>query len=155
MLSLRYDALDDKLWLGSYPQQPEDVLHLKSLGITAVLSVQSNADLDERAINWDLFWRFYVRSGMESVRHPITDFDDADLLRHLSGAVDALQTLFSNGHRVYLHCTAGLNRSPTVAIGWYHVHGGMPMDEAIKFVTARHSCAPNTEVLARWTPDKS
>ena len=35
-----------------------------------------------------------------------------------------LAELIARGERVYLHCNAGLNRAPTVAIAYLHVHRG-------------------------------
>ena len=130
MLSIQYAQLDDALWLGSYPQSPEDVLHLKSIGVTGVLNVQSDLDLNQRAISWEMFWKFYISQGLKAVRVPIIDFDDADLARGLPLAVTTLDEMLSDGLRVYLHCTGGLNRSPTVAIGWYVRHRQMSLEEA-------------------------
>jgi len=150
MLSVEYAQLLDELWVGSYPQQPEDIQHLKAEGVTAVLSVQSNPDLDARAIRWDLFERFYASQSMRVVRIPIIDFEPADLLRNLPVAVAALDRLIADGERVYVHCTAGINRSPTVCIAWMMRHRGMTLEEANNHVMERRRCYPYPEVLEAW-----
>ncbi len=150
MLSISYSQITSHLWVGSYPQAPEDVIHMKSVGVTAVLNLQTDEDLDARAVNWDLFWKFYVRNGLHVVRFPIRDFDPDALDSHLDGAVAALHDLMNAGRAVYLHCTAGMNRSPTVAIAWLHRHQGMSIDEATEHVKSRRSCFPYPEVLERW-----
>ncbi len=150
MLSISYNQILDDLWVGSYPQSPEDVLHLKSLGIDAILNLQSADDLDQRAVSWDMFWKFYVRQGFTVERVEITDFDPDDLLARLQHAVDALEQLHADGRAVYLHCTAGLNRSPTTAIAYLVQSRDMTLEDATKFVADRRECVPYPEVLESW-----
>ncbi|HIA01257.1 MAG TPA: hypothetical protein EYN06_10495 [Myxococcales bacterium] len=151
MLSIQYALLEPQLWLGSYPQQPEDVLHLKTEGVSAVLNVQSDLDLDARAINWLMFWKFYVTQGIRVERVPIIDFNDDDLARCLPRAVELLDELITGGHCVYLHCTAGINRSPTVAIAWLMMRRSMPLQEALDFVNQRRAVMPCISVLRGWS----
>ncbi len=137
--------------MGSYPQQPEDVLHLKNTdGVTAILNLQSDVDLETKAIQWELFEQFYEQQGMVVVRVPIVDFEPTDLLGHLPAGVDALQQLMEAEHKVYVHCNVGINRSPTVCIAWLAQHGGLSLEQAIKHVMERRSCYPYPEVLAAW-----
>ncbi|HYT06111.1 MAG TPA: dual specificity protein phosphatase family protein, partial [Rugosimonospora sp.] len=51
------------------------------------------------------------------------------------------------GHTVYLHCTAGIGRAPTVAIGYLHACLGWELDEAIAHVKQARQCAPHLEAL--------
>ncbi len=155
MLAISYNQILDNLWVGSYPHSPEDVLHLKSLGVDAILNLQSDADLSGRAVNWNLFWRFYVSQGFQVVRVKITDFEPADLEDHLSEAVDALVDLHANKRRVYLHCTAGLNRSPTTAIAYLMQTRGLSQEEATTFVSERRHCVPYPDVLQRWAASRT
>ncbi len=153
MVTLSYGTLTELLLVGSYPQSPEDVLHLESLGVRGVLNLQSDADLAERGVSWPLFWRFYTGRGIQAVRYPILDFSPAELARQLGGAVDALDRLVgpAPGRRVYLHCTAGVNRSPSVAIAWLMRRQGLSREEAYALVKAgRPEAMPYPEVLDRW-----
>lgn len=151
MITLDYATITPELAVGSYPATPEDILHLQSLGYTAVLSVQSDADLDERAASWERFWRFYTSRGMTAVRVPIIDFDASDLAKNLAGAVDALDKLVKSGRRVYLHCTAGINRSPTVAIAWMMQETKQPLAVVLASVqAARPSVRPAIATLEKW-----
>lgn len=43
---------------------------------------------------------------------------------------------------MYVHCTAGLGRSPAVAIASLYWFGGMQLDEAYKFLTQIRPCGP-------------
>lgn len=150
MFHISYAQLLPELWVGSYPQSPEDILHLKSIGVNAVLSVQSDEDLASRAMNWELFWKFYMAQGFQVARVPITDFDRDDLLMRIDLAVGALDDLVRRGARVYLHCTAGLNRSPTIAVAWLARHRQMTLAQAYEHVTSRRQCAIYQDVLAGW-----
>lgn len=148
MQTLHYDEVADRLYVGSYPQSPEDVRYLKDeLGVTAVLSLQDDDDHELLGIRWDLLGSAYRRAGLLAIREPIEDFSPKALRKRLDDAVAALERLHSSGHRVYLHCTAGVNRSPTVAIAWLHRHGGLSVEDAVAQVTERHPCQPYDEVI--------
>ena len=57
------------------------------------------------------------------------------------------QEIRRGGERVYLHCNAGMNRAPTIAIAYLHVHHAMPLLEARDFVKTRRACLPYMTVL--------
>lgn len=150
MLTLSCDEVTDGVIVGTYPQTPEDIHHLKDeLRVTAVLSLQDDSDLEALGVRWDLFQRAYQASGVVAVREPVKDFSPKALNERLSACVMALEQLVAAGHRVYVHCTAGINRSPTVVIAWLHVCRGLPVAEAAATVTERRACWPFPEVLAR------
>ena len=154
-VSMNYHTIVDRLAVGPYPADPAQVMALKRHGITAILNVQSDADFRDRAIQWNLFWKFYVSRGIHVVRCPITDFDSSDLSAKLPGAIEALQALIVAEHSVYLHCTAGVNRSPTVAIGWLMTHGGYDMAGAVEhFLNIRKVAAPDLHALRRLASSK-
>jgi protein-tyrosine phosphatase len=58
-----------------------------------------------------------------------------------------IDVAISAGRRVYLHCNAGMNRAPTIAIAYLHVHRQLPLHEARDFVKARRHCVPYMTVL--------
>lgn len=146
-----FTSLDDELAVGSYPHAPEHMMSLaREHGVTAVLCLQSDEDLASRGIQWSVLWQFYLRLGIEVTRVPITDFDKDDLLHNLDAAVAALADGLSAGGKVYVHCSAGLNRSPTVIIAYLVRHRGMSLEDALEWVTSRHRCVPYPDVLERW-----
>jgi hypothetical protein len=51
-------------------------------------------------------------------RRAMRDFDVADQREQLPGAVAALARLQAEGHRTYVHCTAGLGRSPLTVLSY-------------------------------------
>jgi protein-tyrosine phosphatase len=65
----------------------------------------------------------------------------------LHAALIDLALLIGAKERVYLHCNAGLNRAPTLAIAYLRAHGGMSLNEALAHVKRRRSCGPFMTVL--------
>lgn len=85
---------------------------------------------------------------------PVRDFDTADLQRNLPLCVAVLDHMLKASHTVFLHCTAGTGRSPTVAVGYLHWCLAWPLDRALAHVRNCRDCSPNVEALrnARWLP---
>jgi protein-tyrosine phosphatase len=146
-----YTDLDEQLAVGSHPHAPEHMMALaRQHGVTSVLCLQSDDDLASRGLQWSVLWQFYMRLGLDVIRVPITDFDKKDLLAHLDAAVAALHDALVDGGKVYVHCSAGLNRSPTVIIGYLVKHRGMALEEAVAWISEKHRCVPYPDVLEAW-----
>lgn len=149
--TLPFDEIEEGLWLGPCPHTPELIARLRSdCGVTGLLSVQTDQDLNSMGLSWPLMWRFLMHQGISATRCPIVDFDDRSLLSRLDDAVDALDDLRSAGQTTYVHCTAGLNRSPTVTIAWLADRREMGLDAAWTLVTSRRRCAPHRKLLETW-----
>ncbi len=149
--NLDIDEVADGLWVGSYPSTPEFVTTLtQDLGITAIVSVQTDDDLAVLGLNWPAMERFIQAQGIELARVPIRDFDDRSLERGLTEAAQTVHFFRSLDRPTYLHCTAGLNRSPSVAIAYLVAHQDMDLDEALDQVTERRRSMPVSKVLKRW-----
>lgn len=151
MLPQHFTDLDEHLAVGSYPSSPETIELLHSdHGIGAVVSLQSDADLKSRGLDWNQLWMVYARAKVKIDRIPVTDFDKADLTRNLSDAVDAVAKHIDAGRKVYVHCNAGLNRSPSTIIGYLIAHRGLSVDDAVAWLSDRHECMPYRDVIERW-----
>jgi len=136
------------LIVGAYPT-PEDAAWLRAEHrITAVLSLQDDADLASKGLQLDGLRTAYDAAGVRFERAPLTD-NDVDMLRlQLPRIVAQLDALLAHDHRVYLHCNAGVNRAPTVAIAYLHARCGLPLEEARDHVKARLHCVPYMRLLA-------
>jgi protein-tyrosine phosphatase len=135
------------LFVGEYPRV-EDVAWLKQeFGISAVLSLQDVEDLTAHGLSLPALIAEYRRHQIEFRRAPVADFDCQSLAVALPATLDELHALTQSGHRAFLHCNAGCNRAPTMAIAYLHVHHAMALDEARDFVKARRPCGPYMEVL--------
>jgi protein-tyrosine phosphatase len=63
-----------------------------------------------------------------------------------------LTELLKEDHTVFVHCNAGINRSPSVIACYLHWREDWHLDEALQHVRLNHFCSPVTEVirLATW-----
>jgi protein-tyrosine phosphatase len=68
------------------------------------------------------------------------DFDPHSLRATLPTAVAALERARRNHGRVYVHCTAGLGRSPAVAIAALYWFTDMDLDTAYMYLTGIRPC---------------
>src|SRR5947207_3515647 len=116
--------------VGEYPW-PEDAAWLRDQhGVTAVLSLQDDADLASKGIELRALERAYREHGLGFHRIPIPDGDDDHLAARLGEIVALLERLLGGGGRVYLHCNAGFNRAPTAAIAYLHACEGLSLEAA-------------------------
>jgi protein-tyrosine phosphatase len=145
-----FHAVPPALFLGPYPQSREDVELLKAHGVTAVLSVQTDGDLRLRHIQWDRFEEHYRQAGIDCYRLPIEDFNEEDLVAKLPAAVQLLKRLVDEGRQVYVHCTAGMGRSPAVVVMYLSQYHGKSLMEALEYVSAcRAVVCPNVNAIVR------
>jgi protein-tyrosine phosphatase len=138
------------LLVGSCPLDTNEVEELRSVGVTAILSLQTDEDTGERGIEWEKRAALAAKLTFRSM--PVRDFDTADLQRKLPECVAALGRMLNAGHIVYLHCTAGRGRSPTVAAAYLHWCLAWPLERALAQVREVRDCSLNTEAIrcARW-----
>jgi protein-tyrosine phosphatase len=146
------DQICPNLFVGSYPQTLKEINALKAMDITAVLNLQTDDDERFLKIDWEVVRRRYQTCGIKVCRLPVRDFDPDDLEEKLPACVRELYDLLLARHVVYLHCTAGAGRSPTVAIAYLTWHRGMTLTGACDFVRSRRDCSPTIEAILRATP---
>ena len=148
------DEILRNLYVGSHPTTREDIQALENNGISAVLNLQSDSDFQGHGIDWPRLRAIYFSQGIEVCRVPITDFDDDDLRNKLPEAVRVLEELLQRGRTVFLHCNAGVNRSPSTVISYLHWSLNWSLDEAERHVRERHPCSPVMEVIRLATRDR-
>jgi len=148
-----YNRILPHLLVGTYLESAQEVqtLHRQD-GVTAVLNLQTDEDI--RKFYAESLEALYAGGGVRLCRVPVRDFDSLDLQQKLPECVRALTHLLEEGHTVYLHCTAGANRAPTVAIAYLHWRLGWDLDSAVKHVEECRGCVPNVEAIRRadWQP---
>jgi protein-tyrosine phosphatase len=136
-----------ELLIGEYPR-PQDAAWLRQTHrITAVLNLQDNDDLKIKGLDLPALIASYQREGIKLVRMPVPDSSDDHLEDALDSVLERMHALVEAGERVYLHCNAGINRAPTVAIAFIHRYRAMVLDEAVAYVRKRRVCAPYTVML--------
>ncbi|MBI3988290.1 MAG: dual specificity protein phosphatase family protein [candidate division NC10 bacterium] len=146
---ISFNQILPELYVGSFPETSADIEALKiRCSITAVLNLQSDEDLRERGLAWPILAGYYRARGIEVRRFAMRDGDPEDQRLKLPDAVHTLATLLSSGHTVYLHCNAGLGRSPLVAMAYLHWYRGRPLAEAVEHVRERRpGCVPYVHLL--------
>lgn len=131
-----------ELLIGEFPR-PEDIGWLKeTFGVTAVHNLQDQADFEHHGVDFAALSAACRRHDVRIVRTPIPDGSAEELGLRLGPVLEDLKALIDAGERVYLHCNAGLNRAPTVAIAFMRAYRGMSLDEALAHVKRRRSCGP-------------
>jgi len=98
-------------------------------------------------LDWDSLLNYYKTCSIELRHVAVRDFDAVDLQKKLSACVSALNDLLESGHTVYLHCSAGAGRSPTVAIAYLFWRYGWGLDQAVAHVIQCRPCSLNVEAI--------
>jgi protein-tyrosine phosphatase len=144
------EMIDNRLWVGSFVT-PDEVTLLKQMQITIIVSLQSDEDLAVYEISFNKLLEACALAGIELRRIPIPDFDRSALSAHLPEAVEGLEdALAQRESRVYLHCTAGINRGPTVAAAFLIKNRGFSAGDAYDYVLNRRHCSPYLATLKEY-----
>lgn len=144
--SFNYDIIDDYIILGSIPRNSEDLVSLKNEGVTNIMSMNEDWELNEVPVS-DLDGDEWI--GIERVKYPTPDFNPPSL-ETLKSAVDTLvsTTSFTDTRensvnrkvKYYVHCKAGKGRSAIVVICYMMKKHNWDPDTAIKFVKKHRNC---------------
>jgi atypical dual specificity phosphatase len=145
-------CIQPNLWLGPALRTLEEFTHLQSLKITAILSVQDEDDRNYDGIDSER--ASASKAGLAFASVAVRDFDNAQLQERLPECVRVLERLLHQGHTVYVHCHAGISRSPTVVAAYLHWCCGWKLDEALTHVKRCRPCSPMADAIthAQWPP---
>jgi protein-tyrosine phosphatase len=151
---MEYAQVTSRLYVGSHPQSIDDIELLERvLAITAVINLQTNEDMVAAKLNWQPLEVHYNACPVRLYRLPMKE-EQGVLREKLLECVDTLGQLLAAGHAVYLHCTAGIGRSPTVAVGYLYCHLGWELDAAVRYLKQIRQCSPHVEALRRAIVDR-
>jgi hypothetical protein len=133
--SLNWGQITDRIVIGTCPVTPGDLrrIHIEA-GATGVLSLQHDDCLAYWGVHYAAMLRAGKALGLTMARCPIRDFDAGDMRKHLPAAVAMLSDMLGHGLRVYVHCTAGMGRAPTVVLGYLSLVEGYSADDAIRTI---------------------
>ncbi|GAB2299404.1 Phosphoglucan phosphatase lsf2, chloroplastic [Dionaea muscipula] len=154
-LGMNYTQILDSLIVGSQPQKPEDLDHLKlEENVAYILNLQQDKDISYWGIDFQSILTRCKELGIHHMRRPARDFDPDSLRSQLPGAVSLLEWAISEGKgKVYVHCTAGLGRAPAVAIAYMFWFCSMDLNEAYITLTSKRPCGPNKRAIRGATYD--
>jgi len=139
---INFDKVLNNIFVGTCPTGDLDIKRLQQAGFTAVLNLQTDVDFETHNIDWITMERFYFHKNISVKRVPIIDFNDNDLISNLPTATQTLNHLVEANHRIYVHCTAGKQRSPSTVIcylAWYKKFG---LEKSIQLTLTARNCAP-------------
>jgi predicted protein tyrosine phosphatase len=145
--SYGFADVHDNLVIGAYPLDRDDVRMLGFIGVDRILNLVEDAEYapGERAAVQNAL---AVAEILEH-RQQLTDYGGLPS-PDLDAAVNRVIAWLDDGHRVYIHCRAGWQRSAAVAAGVVAILDNVPIDEAIAQVQARK---PNADPLPHQRED--
>lgn len=146
--TLNWNEIRENILVGSCPMTAEDIDRIREqTRATAILSIQSDQCRAAFDINYEKHQRHGAGQGLVMVNAPMRDFDPAHQRQSLPDAVRALHRLIDAGHRVYVHCTAGINRAPLTVLTYLTFVEGLTIEEAMQLI---HDARP--EAAPYWEP---
>ena len=129
--SLNWDEITPRIVIGTCPMTPADLDRIRTgADVSALLCLQHDDCLAYWGIDYRQMCAHGTRLKLRMVRIPMRDFDIVDQRRRLPEAVAALADLQAQGHRTYVHCTAGLGRAPLTVLSYLICFEGRSPDEA-------------------------
>ena len=109
---------EGKLWLGSF--DPENVKVLKEKGIKNILTIM---DGDPSEIS-------YKEHGFNQKVIDIMDYESKNIIQYFGECLNFLE----GEEKVFVHCAAGISRSPTIVIAYIMWKNEMTFGKAYDFV---------------------
>lgn len=136
--TLNYNEITPNIFVGACPRKPRDVDAIKEgTGCTALLCLQSHACFEALGIDHPRIVQRGGEVGVKVIHVPIRDFDHENQAEMIPEAARALNLLIKTGHKVYVHCTAGINRATLTVLSYLTFVEGRTLDEAYAFVKER------------------
>ena len=85
---------DSDIFMGSYPQNEADIQRLHNAGITAVINIMDQIDIEQRSFDYHKFDQIYKNKGIDVViNSPVTDEKDEAYTDQLFQAAQHLYDL--------------------------------------------------------------
>lgn len=129
--SYGYGEVHPGLIVGAYPLDRGDVHQLGLMHVARVLNLVEDSEYQPG--DREELEEAYASRGIDETRMNLVDFGHLPADR-LEEAVSTLVEWLDGGHRVYVHCRAGWQRSAAVASGAVAVIRGISIEEALRSV---------------------
>ena len=122
--------IQDSLAVGSIPKKEEHIEKLKNEKIVSILSLCNEVKYTEFNYPKDKFnYRRIILPDHQTGRLPT--------LEELQNCIICLEELISKG-ATYVHCFAGIERSPLVCMAWLIKKHNLSPQEALDYVMQMH-----------------
>jgi hypothetical protein len=140
--TLTWNRIRDNIFVGSSPMSTDDLeTIIANTGVSAILSLQSDQCREHFNIDFARLVACAHAGNVVLVNVPMLDFNVGDQRRCLPNAVRALHNLLDGDHRVYVHCTAGCNRSPLAVLGLFTFVERQSLEQALQAIRTAHPVA--------------
>lgn len=73
-------------------------------------------DVHHRGVDWEEILRSYKKYEIHMKNYEIFDMDPVDFEKKAHKAVSILKKLINTYELVYVHCTSGIGRAPSVVV---------------------------------------
>ena len=122
--------------LGSYPSTWDDISQINHLGCTAVLDLQTSNDHHQREVNPHEQKNWYQTMGIHRVANvQVSDIFEDEYAQQLFEAVQILHKMKDvEKHKVFVHCSAGISRGPTLLIVYLSLYLKLNVSENVQQV---------------------
>ncbi len=124
-------VLNDELVVGPLPKTNDDIHELKVKKISAVLSLCSIEETPNK-INLEDHFNF------RRLVLPDHKYKNPPTLKQINLALEALEFLKLSGP-VYVHCVAGIERSPLVCMAWLIRKHNLNPTQALDYLMSIHA----------------
>lgn len=145
--------------MGPYPFKTSEIDEMKRKGITAVLNLQTQEEMNLMGIDWPAQLQTYRQYGIETVvHHPCSNLSQD----YSNKTFEASQQLFSLVNKrnmtVFIHCSSGLVRAPTTVLAYLCVFKRIKNWRNVLLsrdfvVENAHNSIPNTNVVEQILSD--
>jgi hypothetical protein len=142
--------------VGTQPTKESDIDRLRDVeGVTCVFNTQQDKDMEYWKVDFESVKRHMKKRDVKLERYPFVDFSADSLRDGLPAAAAALDASLRDGDVVYLHCTAGMGRSPGLAIAYMYwfLDEYDTLDGAYEGLTSIRPCGPKKESIRGATCD--
>lgn len=153
--SYGFADVHDKLLVGAYPLDREDVGMLEWMKIERVLNLVEDEEYEpgeRRQVEHALY-----AAGIVEHRLSLTDYGRLPAPK-VELAVAEINEWLDQGHRVYVHCRAGWQRSAAIAAGVVALREGVDIEDALARVRRRKPSADplpqQREDLLHWWAER-
>jgi protein-tyrosine phosphatase len=155
--SYGFADVHDKLLVGAYPLDREDVGMLEWMKIERILNLVEDQEYEpgeRRQVEHALY-----AAGIVERRLSLTDYGRLPAPK-LELAVAEINEWLDQGHRVYVHCRAGWQRSAAIAAGVVALREGVDIEDALARVRRRKPSADplpqqRADLLQWWAERKA
>lgn len=129
---LRYSRVTPALYVG--PQHRANGKRaLTQAGIAYILNMRSEFDDDAHGLTLDAPPDGSPADARASYCHLPTPDDEAPSMAHLAQGIAFIESAIDGGGKVYIHCSAGVGRAPTMAAA-YLIRRGYGADDALDLI---------------------